>query len=154
MTFSSSSSYLDVIFEGAWNQLWNRLTLNIEAPIHFVFLTPTMLSPPLLNHKITDPPVSQPASDRAAHGPIISRIGDVNSNPTTPGLHVPGSFPDLNPKSDVQQDIQYAKDTAISALQSAKEYVSTSVEDVKRLMEDTGDKVGGYLPQSVNAYLR
>ena len=85
-------------------------------------------------------------SDWAAHGPIISRIEDVNSNPTTPGLHVPGAFPDLYPKSDVQQDMQYAKNTAISA----KEYVSTSVEDVKCLMEDTGDTVGGSLPQSVN----
>jgi len=29
----------------------------------------------------------------------------------------------------------------------------TSVEDVKRLMENTGDTIGGYLPQSVTAYL-
>jgi hypothetical protein len=51
--------------------------------------------------------------------------------------------------------MQYVKDTAIGAIQSAKEYVSTlaSVEDVKRLMENTGDTVGGYLPQSVTAYL-
>ena len=75
------------------------------------------------------------------------------SNPTTPGLHVPGAFPDLFPKSDVQQDIQYVKGTAINALQTAKEYMSTGVEDVKRLMENTGDTVGGYLPQTVNALL-
>jgi hypothetical protein len=72
---------------------------------------------------------------------------------TTPGLKVPGAFPGPYPKSAVQQDIQYVKDTAIVALQSAKEYVSTSVEDVKRLIENSGDTVGGYLPQSVTAYL-
>ena len=110
-----------------------------------------MLSPPLLNQKISDRPVSEPASNwaQAALDPIISTTGV-----TTPGLHVPGAFPDPYPKSDVVKDVQYVKDTAISALQSAKEYVSTGVEDVKRLMEDTGDTVGEYLPQSVNAYLR
>ena len=120
-----------------------------------------MLNPPLSTKNITDRPVSQPASDWAsstldALGHPISSISNVGaSNPTTPGLQVPGAFPGPYPKSDaVQQDIQYVKDTAIGALQSAKEYVSTSVEDVKRLVENTGDTVGGYLPQSVTAYLR
>ena len=120
-----------------------------------------MSTPPLLTQKITDRPVSEPASDWAsstldALGRPISSISSVGaSNPTTPGLHVPGAFPGPYPKSDVvQQDIQYVKDTAVSALQTAKEYMSTSVEDVKRLMENTGDTVGGYLPQSVTAYLR
>ena len=43
----------------------------------------------------------------------------------------------------LQQDVLYVKDVAICALQSAKGYVPTSVEDVKRLIENT---VGGYLP--------
>jgi hypothetical protein len=121
-----------------------------------------MSNPPLLTQKITDSP-SEPASDWASStidalgrpqaNSSISNVGA--SNPTTPGPHVPGAFPDPFPKSDVvQQDIQYVKDTAKSALQSAKEYMPTSVEDLKRLMESTGDTVGGYLPQTVNAYLR
>lgn len=119
-----------------------------------------MLNPPPLTQKISDRPVTEPASDWASSTldaldhptSSISNIGA--SNPTTPGLHVPGAFPGPYPKSDVQQDVQYVKDTAISALQTAKEYMSTSVGDVKRLVENTGDTVGGYLPQSVTAYLR
>lgn len=122
-----------------------------------------MLNPPLLSPKITDRPVGEPASDWAsstldALGPtnISTNVEDqIASNPTTPGLHVPGAFPGPYPKSSaVQQDVQYVKDKAISALQSAKDYMSTSVGDVKRLIENTGDTVGGYLPQSVTAYLR
>jgi hypothetical protein len=104
-----------------------------------------MVNPPLLSQKITD---RQPISDWAALHPTS------DSKPTTPALHIPGAFPDTYPKSDVvQQDTQY-KDTAINALHSAKEYMTTSAGGVKHLMENTGDKVGGYLPQSVNAYLR
>ena len=100
-----------------------------------------MLNPPLVTRTITDHPVVEDHQ--------------IASNPTTPGLHVPGAFPDPYPKSGVdQQDLQYVKDTAINALQTAKEYMSTSVEDVKRLIENTGDTVGGYLPQNVTAYLR
>ena len=109
-----------------------------------------MLNSPLLTQKTTD---REPASSTPdGLGPITSAGA---SNPTTPGLHVPGAFPGPYPKSDtVQQDLQHVKDTAISALQTAKEYMSTSVDDVKRLIENTGDTVGGYLPQSVTAYLR
>ena len=65
---------------------------------------------------------------------------------------MPGAFPGPYPKSDnVQQDV---KDAAISAMQTAKEYISTGVEDVKRLIENTSDTVGEYLPESVTAYLR
>lgn len=121
-----------------------------------------MLNSPLANPKITDRPVGEPASDWAsstlnALGPqATSSVEDqIASNPTTPGLHVPGAFPGPYPKSNVvQQDMQYVKETAINALQTAKEYMSTGVDDVKRLIENTGDTVGGYLPQSVTAYLR
>ena len=117
-----------------------------------------------MNQKITDNPDGEPNSADwasssstldALAGPISSVEDQIASNPTTPGLHVPGAFPGPYPESGVvQQDIQYVKDTAISALQTAKEYMSTGVEDVKRLIENTGDTVGGYLPQSVTAYLR
>ena len=104
-----------------------------------------------MTQKITDHPVGEPSL-----GPISSvEDHQIVSNPTTPGLHVPGAFPDPYPNSSVgQQDIQYVKDTALNALQTAKEYMPTSVEDVKRLIENTGDTVGGYLPQNVTAYLR
>lgn len=111
-----------------------------------------MLNPPLVTPKITD---RKPAATLDGVGPVSSVEDQTASNPTTPGLHVPGAFPGPYPKSGfVQQDIQYVKDTAISALQTAKEYMPASAEDVKRLIENTGDTVGGYLPQSINAYLR
>ena len=118
-----------------------------------------MLNPPIVSQETTDHPLSEPPSDCASSTfDSIPSVDDhqIASNVTTPGLHVPGAFPGPFPKSGVvQQDIQhYVKDTAISALQTAKEYMPTSVEDVKRLIENTGDTVGGYLPQSVTAYLR
>lgn len=118
-----------------------------------------MLSSPLVTPKITDRPVREPASEWAfstidALGPVSSQ-DQIASNASTPGLQVPGAFPDPYPKAVVvQQDIQYVKDAAFNALQTAKGYMPTSVEDVKRFMEHTGDRVGGYFPQSVTAYLR
>ena len=122
-----------------------------------------MLSPPIVSQETTDHPFSEPPSDCASSTQVFDSIPSaqvddhqIASNVTTPGLHVPGAFPGPLPKSGVvQQDIHYfVKDTAISALQTAKEYMPTSVEDVKRLIENTGETVGGYLPQSVTAYLR
>jgi hypothetical protein len=121
-----------------------------------------MLNSPLVTPKITDCPVGEPVSDWAsstlnALGPQAnSSVEDqIASNPTTPGLHVPGAFPGPYPKpSVIQPDMQYAKETAINAVQTAKEYMSTGVDDMKRLIENTGETVGGYLPQSVTAYLR
>jgi hypothetical protein len=104
--------------------------------------------------EITNHPTEPASSTLDAVGPISSVEDQIASNPTTPGLHVPGAFPGPYPKSGVVQDIQYVKDTTINALQTAKGYMSTGVEDVKRLIENTGDTVGGYLPQSVTAYLR
>lgn len=87
--------------------------------------------------------------------PNLSVEGQVVSDPTTPGLHVPGAFP-KSPliSNDIQQDTQSVMDAAIDTLQTAKGYVPTSVEDMKRLIENASDTVGGYLPQSVASYLR
>jgi hypothetical protein len=116
-----------------------------------------MSNTPLVSQETTDHPLSEPPS--STPGPSVDDHIASNATVTTPGLHVPGAFFGPYPKSgvvkqDIQQEIQYVKDTAISALQTAKEYMPTSVEDVKRLVESTGDTVGGYLPQSVTAYLR
>jgi hypothetical protein len=117
-----------------------------------------MLNSPLVTPKTTDRLVREPASDWAsstldALDPISSQ-DQFPSNPTTPGLQIPGAFPGPYPKAIVvQQDIQYVKDTALYALQTAKSYAPASVGDVKRLIENTGETVGGYLPQSVAAYL-
>ena len=87
--------------------------------------------------------------------PNISVEGQIVSDPTTPGLHVPGAFP--RPpliSNDIQQDTQSAMDAAIGTFQTAKGYVPTSVEDMKRIIQNAGDTVGGYLPQSVASYFR
>jgi hypothetical protein len=123
-----------------------------------------MPNTPLITPNLTDRPVHEPSSQWAsstldALGPIsnVQPEDQMASNATTPGLHVPGAFPDAPPNAAVvQQDLQYLKDAALNALQTAKGYVPTNVGlgDVKRLIENTGDTVGGYLPQSVTAYLR
>ena len=118
-----------------------------------------MLDTPRLTSKLSDYPVREPASEWAsstlnALEPRSYVEDQVASNATTPGLQVPGAFPEPHSKLMLQQDVLYVKDVAIGALQSAKGYVPTSVEDVKRLIENAGDTVGGYLPQSVTAYLR
>lgn len=120
-----------------------------------------MLNTSPLTTKITDSPVRESASEWVsstidAPAPISSPQDQlIASNPATPGPHVPGAFPDPYFRPGVvQQDVQYVKDAAINAIQTAKGYVSTGVEDMKRLIENTSDTVGGYLPQSVTAYLR
>lgn len=120
----------------------------------------SFLTPPIVTPNITDRPVREPASEWAsstldALGPISCAEDQIASNLPTHGLHVPGAFPGSNPKAgDIQQDTENVKDTPIIALQTAKGYVTTSVEDMKRLMENAGDTVRGYLPDSVAAYLR
>lgn len=108
--------------------------------------------------KLTDTPVRESASEWASStfDALQGQIQDqIPSAPDTPGLHVPGAFPGPYPKADVvQKDMQYVKDAATTAFQTAKEYVPTSVDEVKHLIENAGDTIGGYLPQSVATYLR
>ena len=106
-----------------------------------------MLSPPPATSDTPTPKATFEGapSDLDELGPVEDQVA---SNPATPGLHVPGAFPGVT-----LQDT-YVKDAAITVLQTAKGYVPTSVDDVKRFVENTGDIVGGYLPQSVAIYLR
>ncbi|KAF8815261.1 hypothetical protein BYT27DRAFT_7334025 [Phlegmacium glaucopus] len=106
-------------------------------------------------------PVREPSSEWSSSTPnapepqaVSSPKDQIASNPTTPGLHVPGAFPGNIPKSgdDIQQDTEYVKHVAISAFQTAKGYAPTGVEDIKRLIQNAGDTVGGYLAESVAAY--
>jgi hypothetical protein len=106
------------------------------------------------------PPLVTPNSEWAssslsALGPVSHVEGQIDSNLSTPGLHVPGAFPlPHNNDAAIREDTPYFTDAAIGALQTAKAYVPASVEEVKRLIGNAGDTVGGYLPESVAAYLR
>ena len=69
-----------------------------------------------------------------------------HSTATTPGQQFPGAYPLTTPRATaevVQSDTEYVKDAALSALNTAKEYVGSA-----------GETVGGYLPPSVAAYFR
>ncbi|KAF8153734.1 hypothetical protein B0H34DRAFT_64962, partial [Crassisporium funariophilum] len=119
----------------------------------------TSFNPPPLTPKISTRNPGEPASEwasstLAAIEPIAQPETESEySVPTTPGYEVPGAFPGPHLKpSVVQQDAAYVKEAALNALQTAKGYVPTTTE-VKKALSSAGETVGGYLPQSVAAYL-
>ncbi|TEB20448.1 hypothetical protein FA13DRAFT_1800891 [Coprinellus micaceus] len=101
------------------------------------------LSNPLVNNPALDlnvhhPPGAQPpqlltplASEPAEQwaSSTIHAVTDDNlaSNASTPGLEVPGAYPSLLPsKETVQQDLEYARGVAASALSTASGYATAA----------------------------
>jgi len=110
--------------------------------------TPMTANPALATPRAEEPASEWASSTLSALEPSSnaqsSQEPGSHSAATTPGLNVPGSFPGQYPKPGaVQQDVQYAKDAAWSALETARGYAQNAAETA-----------GGYLPASVSAYLR
>ncbi|PPQ71142.1 hypothetical protein CVT26_010836 [Gymnopilus dilepis] len=85
---------------------------------------------------------------------------DAPSTATTPGVSIPGAFPreeelletsSKTGSSSIGEEAQYVKDVAASALETAKEYVLSTTEQVgSRVGELLHENVAPYLPPSLH----
>ncbi|KAF8883901.1 hypothetical protein CPB84DRAFT_1789676 [Gymnopilus junonius] len=130
----------------AMNQLKDPLVATVdkgEPPSEWASSTLTALGPA---ESKSGPAEATQLSNRDPATP--SSTGGASSTATTPGVPVPGAYPRENHvgSSSISEDAHYVKDTAVHALETAKEYVVTTSEHV-------GAKVGEYLPESVASYL-
>jgi hypothetical protein len=109
---------------------------------------------------LATPRAEQPASEWAsttlsaldptteAHPPSMEK-----TVPTTPGVDMPGGFPGPPQGALSQPDVQYAKEVAFNALETAKGYATTAAQSATTAAQSAGDTVAPYLPAAVASYL-
>lgn len=80
---------------------------------------------------------------------------------TTPGLHIPGSYPGMSSKntesSTIAEDAQHIRDMLTETLDHDAHYVkeatANALEKARNYASRTGEAVSGYLPPGMAAYL-
>jgi len=89
------------------------------------------------------------ALDSADH---VSRTTAIPPGPDLPGPDLPGAYPYTPSTLEPGPSFEEVRDTAKEYLQAAGQYVP-SQEDLKKVAQNAGSTIRGYIPNGVAAYL-